>query len=59
MEAILGAMPDLLFELDITGKIYNYHSRSTDLLTMPPEFFIGKNFPRSYQKKFQVLFCAK
>jgi hypothetical protein len=38
MEAILGAMPDLLFELDITGKIYNYHSRSTDLLTMPPEF---------------------
>jgi hypothetical protein len=37
MEAILGAMPDLLFELDM-GKIYNYHSRSTDLLTMPPEF---------------------
>jgi PAS domain-containing protein len=28
MEAILGAMPDLLFELDITGKIYNYHSQA-------------------------------
>ena len=44
MEAILGAIPDLLFELDLTGKIYNYHSRSTDLLAMPPEFFIGKRF---------------
>jgi hypothetical protein len=28
MEAILGAMPDLLFELDLTGKIYNYHSQA-------------------------------
>ncbi len=44
MEAILGAMPDLLFEFDLTGKIYNYHSRRTDLLAIPPEFFIGKKF---------------
>jgi PAS domain S-box-containing protein len=44
MEAILGAMPDLLFELDLAGKIYNYHSRRNELLAVPPEFFIGKNF---------------
>ena len=44
MEAILGAIPDLLFELDIQGKIYNYHSRRNDLLAVPPEFFIGKKF---------------
>lgn len=44
MEAILDAIPDLLFELDLAGKIYNYHSRSTDLLALPPEFFIGKRF---------------
>ena len=44
MEAILGAMPDLLFESGRTGKIYNYHARNTDLLALPPEFFMGKRF---------------
>ena len=44
MEAILGAIPDMLFELDIEGKIFNYHSRNNDLLAVPPEFFIGKKF---------------
>ena len=44
MEAILGAIPDLLFEVDLEGKIYNYHSRRNDLLAMPASMFIGKNF---------------
>ena len=44
MEAILGAIPDLLFEVDITGKIFNYHSRRDDLLALPPEVFLGKTF---------------
>lgn len=44
MEAILGAIPDMLFELDAKGKIYNYHSRTDELLLASPEFFIGKSF---------------
>ena len=44
MEAILGAIPDLLFEVDLEGNIYNYHSRRTDLLAMPASMFLGKNF---------------
>ncbi|MFV5700906.1 PAS domain S-box protein [Flavobacterium sp. XS2P12] len=44
LEAILGAIPDLLFEVDIIGKIYNYHSRRDDLLALPPEVFLGKTF---------------
>ncbi|TDE00954.1 PAS domain S-box protein [Flavobacterium sandaracinum] len=44
MEAILGAIPDLLFEVDLTGKIFNYHSRRDDLLALPPEVFLGKTF---------------
>ena len=44
MEAILGAIPDLLFEVDITGKIFNYHSRRDDLLALPTEVFLGKTF---------------
>ncbi|MCF6141908.1 PAS domain S-box protein [Flavobacterium sp. K77] len=44
MEAILGAIPDMLFELDGDGKIYNYHSRTNELLLATPEYFIGKLF---------------
>lgn len=40
--AVLDAIPDLLFEIGIDGKIYNYHSRKDDLLLMPPALFIGK-----------------
>ncbi len=42
MKAVLDAIPDLLFEVGIDGKIYNYHSRQDDLLLMPPALFIGK-----------------
>lgn len=44
MEAILDAIPDLLFEIDIEGRIYNYHSKQDDLLAMPAELFLGKKF---------------
>ncbi|SHN68165.1 PAS domain S-box-containing protein [Flavobacterium fryxellicola] len=44
IEAILGAIPDLLFEVDINGKIFNYHSRRDDLLALPQEVFLGKTF---------------
>jgi PAS domain S-box-containing protein len=42
-EAILGALPDLLFEVDIDGKIYHYHSHRDDLLALPAEQFLGKS----------------
>ncbi|MFV8342688.1 PAS domain S-box protein [Flavobacterium sp. XS2P39] len=44
LEAILGAIPDLLFEVDMIGRIYNYHSRRDDLLALPSEVFLGKRF---------------
>ncbi|RKS13863.1 PAS domain S-box protein [Flavobacterium sp. 120] len=44
LEAILGAIPDLLFEVDLKGEIFNYHSRRDDLLAMPANQFLGKNF---------------
>lgn len=40
--AILGAIPDLLFELDIDGTYIDHHSPRTELLAAPPENFIGK-----------------
>ena len=44
MEAILDAIPDLLFKVDLQGKIYNYHTRQNDLLASPSTLFLGKNF---------------
>lgn len=42
--ATLNALPDLLFEVDAEGRIYNYHARRDDLLAIPAEVFLGKHF---------------
>lgn len=40
--AVLAAIPDLLFEVDLDGRFLNYHSPRTDLLAAPAGSFIGK-----------------
>ena len=40
--AILNAIPDLLFELDIDGRYLDYRAPRADLLAAPPEVFLGK-----------------
>jgi diguanylate cyclase (GGDEF)-like protein len=40
--ALLAALPDLLFELDIEGRYIQYHPPRSDLLTAPVKNFIGK-----------------
>ena len=42
LETILDAIPDLLFEVDLEGRIYHYHSHRSDLLAVPPSVFMGK-----------------
>jgi diguanylate cyclase (GGDEF)-like protein/PAS domain S-box-containing protein len=42
LQATFEAIPDLLFEVDLTGRIHAYHSPRTDLLVVPPEAFLGK-----------------
>lgn len=44
LATIVEAIPDLMFEVDLDGKIYNYHSNRKDLLAAPPEMFLGKFF---------------
>ncbi len=43
LEAILKAIPDLIFEIGLSGKIYNYYSKKIDTLLILPENFIGLN----------------
>ncbi|RVT73975.1 PAS domain S-box protein [Flavobacterium sufflavum] len=45
LEAIIQAIPDMIFEIGIDEVIYNYHSQNTDVLLMPLELFIGKKIP--------------
>jgi PAS domain S-box-containing protein len=44
MEAIFDAIPDLLFEVGIDGRIYNHHSHRDDFLGMYSNLFLGKTF---------------
>lgn len=40
--AILNAIPDLLFEMDLEGRYLDYHSPHSDLLAAPPGQLLGK-----------------
>ncbi|MGD9611706.1 MAG: PAS domain S-box protein [Kiritimatiellia bacterium] len=42
LEAILQALPDLLFVIDREGRIYDYHSAADDQLYLPAERFLGR-----------------
>jgi diguanylate cyclase (GGDEF)-like protein/PAS domain S-box-containing protein len=42
LQATMDAIPDLMFELDIDGRFYDYHAHRSDLLAAPKEAFIGK-----------------
>ncbi len=42
LKATLDALPDLLFEVDLNGIIYSYHSAESDHLYMSPEAFLNK-----------------
>jgi diguanylate cyclase (GGDEF)-like protein/PAS domain S-box-containing protein len=44
LQATLDAIPDLLFDIDLTGIIHNYHTNRQELLTVSPDRFLGQNF---------------
>ncbi|BEP91835.1 hypothetical protein GmRootA79_02190 [Acidovorax sp. A79] len=42
LESTLNAIPDLLFELGLDGRIHHYRSARSELLALPPEMFLGR-----------------
>lgn len=42
LQAILDAIPDLLFEVDTEGRVLRYHAHRSNLLIAPPENFLDK-----------------
>ncbi|MEO7344149.1 MAG: PAS domain-containing protein, partial [Methylotenera sp.] len=42
LQATFDAIPDLLFEIGMDGRYYNYHAYRTDLLAISPDLLLGK-----------------
>lgn len=42
LESTLNAVPDLLFELDLDGRIHHFRSARSELLLVQPEQFLGQ-----------------
>ncbi len=42
LESTLNAIPDLLFEVDMDGRIHHYRSARSALLAAPPVMFMGR-----------------
>jgi diguanylate cyclase (GGDEF)-like protein/PAS domain S-box-containing protein len=42
LTAIIRAIPDLLFEVDLEGRYLDYNTSNVDLLAMPPDKYIGR-----------------
>jgi len=42
LAATLAALPDLMFEVDVKGRIYDYYAPRTEALYAQPEEFLGK-----------------
>jgi len=44
LQATLDALPDLLFEVGLDGRIFQFHTGRKELLAVAPEVFLGKTF---------------
>ncbi len=59
LEATLNALPDLLFEVDRKGHIYDFRSPHPDLLYVTPEQFLGKTLQEVLpEEAAQVIYSA-
>ncbi|MBK7827391.1 MAG: PAS domain S-box protein [Nannocystis sp.] len=44
LDATLKALPDLMFEVDEDGRLFDYHAPHPSMLAVPPERFLGRTF---------------
>lgn len=42
LQAILDTIPDLMFELDLEGRYFDFHSPRNELLAAPPDQLLGR-----------------
>ncbi|MFN0253869.1 MAG: PAS domain S-box protein [Kofleriaceae bacterium] len=42
LESTLAALPDLMFDVDDAGRIYDFRAPDPQMLAVPPEMFLGR-----------------
>jgi PAS domain-containing protein len=65
-DAILAALPDLMFVMSREGRYLDYHARDHQALLLPPEAFMGKHMSevlppdlvKPFQRSFDQVFEA-
>ncbi len=58
VQAILDALPDLLFEVGMGGRIYSCHSHRTDLLAVSPENMLGRTMSEVMPEEVSNIFMT-
>ena len=59
IQATINALPDLLFEVDRQGVIYEFHAPHRELLYAPPEQFLGRAMGEVLpEEAMQVIYAA-
>ncbi|OYT17866.1 MAG: hypothetical protein B7C24_00350 [Bacteroidetes bacterium 4572_77] len=58
LAATISALPDLMFETDSKGRIFDYHTSKTALLYDKPENFLGKKIDEILPKDAAII-CNK
>ncbi|VXB84341.1 Histidine kinase [Flavobacterium sp. 9AF] len=58
LEAIIDAIPDLLIEIDLEGRIYNYHTHKENLLSHSSTAIIGKLYNEVLPNPAAECLCA-
>ncbi len=51
LNATLNALPDLLFEVDGEGRVYDFRAPRPELLYLPPDEFLGKTLNQAFPKE--------
>jgi len=44
LATLFDAIPDILFEVGLDGRIYHFHSHEPEMLALDPKLFMGKTF---------------
>ncbi len=58
LAATINALPDLMFEVDSDGRIYDYRATASELLYVSPEDFLGKTMREVLPPEAGLIFMA-
>lgn len=58
LEAMINALPDLMFRMDRSGRILNFFSATNEVLILPPAEFLGKTVSQVLPEEAAAVYLA-